>query len=151
MATVGLGIGVPTVMATTASAQSNNSSSIVDKLASKFNLNKDDVQKVFDEERATHKADREKSFTDRLANLVKDGKLTQAQADKITAKHSEMKSQMESMKNKTKEERHKSMDQKRSELQKWAKDNGIDEKYVMLGGPEAGGPGGKRGMHGDSQ
>lgn len=154
MATVGLGLGVPAVMATTASAQSNNNSSIVDKLSSKFNLNKNDVQKVFDEERASHMADREKAFTDRLATLVKDGKITQAQADKITAKHSEMKANMEAMKDKTREERHKAMEQKRADLQKWAKDNGIDEKYVMGGGPEAGGPGnrgGGRGMHSDKQ
>lgn len=148
MATVGLGLGVPAVMANTASAQSNNNS-IVDKISSKFNLNKSDVQKVFDEERANHMAEREKAFADRLATLVKDGKITQAQADKITAKHGEMKAYMDSMKDKTREERHKAMEQKRTELQKWAKDNGIDEKYVMGGGP--GRHGGGRGMHNDNQ
>ena len=77
---------------------------------------------------------------DRLAQAVKDGKLTQAQADKITAKMAEMKTFMESQKDKTKEERKTAMEAKRDELKKWAEDNDIPEGYMPMG---HGGPGGR--------
>lgn len=144
-ATLSLGALVP-VAAMAQSDTSTSSSSIVDKIASKFNLNKADVQKVFDEEHATREAEREQKSKDELAALVKAGTLTQAQADKITAKRAEMKADMEAnrdaMKDKTEAERKAAMDAKKAELDKWASDNGIDVKYVMPGhgGRSHGGP-----------
>lgn len=79
-------------------------------------------------------------MADRLAQAVKDGKLTQDQADKITAKLKELKTQREaerdSMKDKTDEERKTAMEAKKTELEKWAKDNNIPLEYLRsLGGP----------------
>ena len=61
-------------------------SGLVSAIATKFNLKKDDVQKVFDEQRTQMETQREQEVKDHVAQLVKDGKLTQAQADKINAK-----------------------------------------------------------------
>jgi hypothetical protein len=146
-ATLSLGALVP-VAAMAQSDTSTNGTSIVDKIASKFNLNKADVQKVFDEERATREAEREQDAKDELAALVKAGTLTQAQADKITAKRTEIKADMEAnrdaMKDKTEAERKATMDAKKAELDKWASDNGIDAKYLMPGHGKGHGPGGPR-------
>lgn len=149
MAVFGLGVGVPlAVTAHSASAESNNpKTGIIDKLSQKFNLNKDDVKKVFDEERDSRQAEHQQKFKDKITQLVKDGKISQAQADKITAKQAEMQTFMESLKGKTADERHKAMDAKKTELQAWAKSNGIDEKYLMpgFGNGNGGGPRSHRG------
>jgi hypothetical protein len=125
------------------SGDTGSSTSIVEKIASKFNLNKAEVQKVFDEERTVHEAEHQQAMKDRLAQAVKDGKLTQDQADKITAKQAEMKAYMDSLKDKTHEERHMAMESKRTELEQWAKDNNIPTEYLgKMGG--RGGHGGGR-------
>lgn len=138
VATIGLGIGVPTAATLAAQAESGSTgSSMVEKITSKFNLNKDDVQKVFDEERASREAEREQQSKDELASLVKAGTLTQAQADKITAKRTELKADREAnrdaMKDKTEAERKAAMEAKKAEIDTWASNNGIDAKYLMLG------------------
>lgn len=139
-------LGVGTLVPLAAHAQTGTSASgtsIVDKIASKFNLNKADVQKVFDEEHAARETEREQRAADKLAELVKAGTLTQAQADKITAKRAEMKANREankeSFKDMTEAERKAAMDAKKAELDQWAKDNGIDAKYLMPGGGGRGG------------
>jgi hypothetical protein len=152
-ATLSLGAIAPVGLTLAAHAQTGASTgtSIVDKIASKFSLNKTDVQKVFDEDRTTHEAEHTQLEKDKLAALVTAGTLTQAQADKITAKRAEMKATMDvnrtTMQSQTEAERKTAMDAKKAELDKWAADNGIDAKYLMPGdgirdGRGPGGPGG---------
>ncbi len=147
--TVGLtglaGVGVASA-ATQASSSADPMSSLVDKLANKFNLNKADVQSVFDEERQARETEREQQFTAKIDQLVSEGKLTSGQKDAIIAKRAEIKKDMDanrdSMKDKTATERKAAMDQKRTELEEWAKDNGIDTQYLpLLMGGGHGGPG----------
>ena len=103
-ATLSLGALVP-MAAMAQSDSTTGSSSIVDKIASKFSLNKADVQKVFDEEHVARQAEHEQAYKDKIAAAVKDGKLTQAQADKVLAKHAEMKAEMEKNRDAMKEKR----------------------------------------------
>ena len=116
-----------------AHTSSTSSADLVDKIAQKFNLNKDDVQKVFDEDRAAHLAERQQQMEERLTQAVKDGKLTQAQADAIKAKLQEMKSFMDSLKDKTTQERHEAMKTKMDELKAWATQNNIPNGYLPMG------------------
>src|SRR6478736_6475711 len=67
-------------------AAPNGQQDLVDKIASTFNLNKNDVQKVFDDEHATREAARQQKFETRIKDAVKAGKLTQDVADQLTAK-----------------------------------------------------------------
>ncbi len=62
--------------ATNTTTSTNPQSSLIEKLVSKFNLNKDDVQKVFDEDRASHEAEQETQTKTKLDKLVTDGKIT---------------------------------------------------------------------------
>lgn len=147
-ATLSLGAIAPVGLSLAAHAQTGTTTgtSIVDRIASKFNLNKTDVQKVFDEERKARDAERAQTEKDELAALVKAGTLTQVQADKITAKRAELKAAMDAdrtaMQSKTEAERKAAMDAKKAELDKWAADNGIDAKYLLPahGGRGPGGP-----------
>lgn len=147
------GLGASTYAAT----QHGGDNGLVEAIASKFNLDKTKVQEVFDEQRSKMEAQREQELKDKLASLVKDGKLTQAQADKITAKRAEMKKEMEakrseSAEKKDRSERKTEMEAKKKELDAWLKANDISSDYASLlmgGGPGGhGGPGGPGGFGG---
>jgi len=142
-------VGVNVVNAATDTSSSTNPmSSLVDAIASKFSLNKDDVQAVFDEQRDKMEAEREAEAKQEVAQLVTDGKLTQEQADKINAKRAELKAEREAAKDsnddKTREEMKDAMKSRRDELKQWASDNDIDEQYLryVMGGGHGHGPGG---------
>lgn len=141
-------IGVTAVNAATTTDTTNPMSSLVEAVASKFNLNKTEVQAVFDEQKTKMEAERETKVKEEVAQLVTDGKITQAQADKINAKRAELQKEREANKDaastKTREEMKTEMDTQRTELEKWATDNGISTdylRYVMGGGHGPGGPG----------
>ncbi len=110
---------------------------IVQAIAAKFNLSQSDVQKVFDEQHAKRQAEmqakQEQNFKDRLTQAVADGKLTQAQADLVTAKHAEVQAFMKSLEGKTAEERQTAMKTESDALKQWATDNKIPENYFMIG------------------
>ena len=144
-----------TTTSSTNSTKTDPMSGLIDALVSKFNLKKSDVQAVFDAQRTKMDAQREADAKAELAQLVKDGKLTQAQADAITAKRAELDKQRDAdrtaMDSKTDTERRAAMDAKRTELDTWLKDQGIDTQYayLLMGGRGHGGPGGRGSMHGD--
>ena len=129
LGTVGLsslaGIG-----AVSAATNSNGRSDLVDKIASTFSLNKDDVQKVFDEERAEHQAERKAKVSARLQKLVDKGAITAEQKTAIEAKLEEMRAKREaeheSMKDLTPAERKVKREQNKAEMEAWAKEQGID-------------------------
>jgi polyhydroxyalkanoate synthesis regulator phasin len=130
-----------------AQGQGGDHDSLVSKIATKFNLNKDQVQKVFDEEHEAKHAERDKQIQDKITQAVKDGKITKDQANKLTAKHEEMEKFMESLKGKTSEERREAMNTKRDEMKKWMEDNNIPNNLLGFGkqgkGMMRGGQGGQ--------
>lgn len=143
-------IGATVYGATSVSAASdgtNPQSTLIQRLADKLGVDKAKVQAVFDEEHAARETDRQKSYEDRLTQAVTDGQLTADQKAKVLAKHNELESKMEanrdSFKDKSAAERHTAMETARTEIDQWAKDNGIDAKWLMGGGPGQG-----RGMKG---
>lgn len=105
--------------ANAASAQTNSGSSLVDKIVAKFNLNKDEVQAVFDEQRTEQQAERTAEMSDRLQEKVASGDITAEQKTLIEQKLAEQQTARET---------------ERTELEKWASDNNIDAKYLMGGG-----------------
>jgi hypothetical protein len=111
--------------------------SLATKIADKFNLNKDDVQKVLVEHHKEMDQKRQERMQTRLDQAVADKKLTQEQADKIKAKLKELHENRPDMSNKTTDERKTFMKEKKTELEKWAKDNNIPLEYLRLGhGPK---------------
>ncbi|MDQ3099296.1 MAG: hypothetical protein M3Q44_06110 [bacterium] len=132
--------GASVFTVTKANAQSSDTttspmSALVQKLATRFNLNQTEVQAVFDQDRADKEAEHHKKYEDQLSQYVTDRKITAAQKDLIIAKHKEMKAdietEMESMQTMTPQERKTAMEKKRSDLEAWAKTNNIDLQYVM--------------------
>lgn len=122
-------------------------SNLVDKLVSKFNLNKEDVQSVYDEAHKEHEAQREQEQTKKLQALVDNGTITASQKTAIEVKIKEMKAECESSKDSFKDlsedERKAKMDEKRQKLESWAKEQGLDLsklRGVLMGGRGHGGP-----------
>lgn len=167
---IGVGLFTTTrVLAQNTTDNQNPMSSLVQKIVDKFGLNKDEVQAVFDQDRTERQAEMEKNRAKREAEMetkfkteldqdVKDGKITQAQADLILAKREELKtkrqSEMQNTQNMTEEERKANMETKKTEmdterkaLEEWAKTNNIDMKYLMMGFGGRGGHGGPKGMN----
>lgn len=127
--------------------------SLVDKVAQKFNLNKEEVKKVINEHQDELKVEHEQKYEERLSQAVKDGMLTEDQKTKILAKHKELMAKREAggdkredFKDKTEAERKQFMTQRRAkmdslrtEIEKWEKDNNIPSGYLT--------PGSKGGKH----
>ncbi|MFZ1812564.1 MAG: hypothetical protein WAU02_03545 [Candidatus Saccharimonadales bacterium] len=154
-------IGAGVANAATSTNGANPMSSLVDAIASKFNLNKTDVQAVFDAEHSKMEATREADAKAEIAQLVKDGKLTQPQADAITTKRAELDKERDANRTAdqklTDEQRQTKMTERRTALDKWAADNNIpaEYRYLLKGGKGGHGPGGHGGegrgmMRGDS-
>lgn len=148
-----IGIGAAHAETTsTTSSSSNPMSSLIQKIATKFNLKESDVQAVFDENKAEMDAKNEASLVSQQAQLVKDGKLTQAQSDAITAKRAELQKEREAERSsgttKTEAERKSEMESRKTALDTWLKGQGIDTKYayLLMSGHGHGGPDGSRPM-----
>ena len=125
------GVGIANAATST---DQDSSSGLVDAIAHKFNLKTSDVQSVFDEQRDKREAARDAEVAEELKQLVSDGKLTQAQADKLLAKRAEIEKEREAMRSemsdKTHDEMKTTMDAKRAELEQWATDNDIETEYL---------------------
>lgn len=115
--------------------QQNPSDTLVIKIAQKFGLNQSDVQAVFKEHHDEMHTQMLAKFEERLAQDVKDGKITEVQKQLIIAKHKEIKDQMlshvQDVKNLSAEERKAAMQKQRTELEAWAKEHNIDMKYLF--------------------
>jgi len=85
--------------------------------------------------------------TDKLAQAVKDGKITEAQKVAILAKLEEVRkaNNPETMKKMTDAERKTAMEAQKTELEAWATSQGIDVQYVTMG-MMGSGPGGRGGQ-----
>lgn len=134
-----LGMGVA---AHAASSSTDPMSGLVDKIATRFNLNKADVQKVFDDNRTEHDAQRTAEQKTRLDAAVTAGTITADQEKLITAKLAELKTARDNAKNMTDDQRKAAMKSERDSLKAWATDNKIPMNLLRpMGGPHHGGHG----------
>lgn len=103
--------------------------SLITAIAQKFNLNEVDVKAVFEEERSKREAERKAQMEHKLTQAVTDGKISEAQKTTILNKFQEMKNNRPNhtdFKNETPEQRKAQMDAKKTDMENWAKENGID-------------------------
>lgn len=132
--------------ANTGTAQTSNPmNGLVNAIAQKFNLNASDVQQVFDQQRAQMDAQHQQEFEARVAQGVKDGKITQVQADQIVAKAKELQASRQSEQansaNQTEAERDAARKAQMDSLKEWATQNNIPKEFMLFGGMGHGGPG----------
>lgn len=150
-----LAIGIVGTIAAVAGAHyvsaqnSQDGQTIVQRIAQRFGLKENDVQGVFDEHKADHRAEMKTKLDEKLTQSVKDGKLTEAQKQSIIAKMEELKSQRdaerEKFKTMTPQERKQAMETTGQDLETWAKAQGIDSSLLPFFGHFRG----HKGMHHD--
>jgi hypothetical protein len=120
-----------------AAENTNPFSTIIEKLAAKFELKQEDVKQVFDDVRNEKQAANEKKYENYLSQAIKDKKITDAQKKLLIAKHQELqKSRAEkpaNWQNLSAEERKTAMQKEKDDLNAWAKANNIDIKYLFGG------------------
>ena len=116
------------------SAQGPLYGNLVAKIAQRFNLKESDVQQVFDEVRASRIDEMKTKWEDRVSQLVKEGKITEAQKSLILAKHDEVQKAMQALRDLSPAERKAKAEQIRTDLEKWATENGIDLKLIGMFG-----------------
>lgn len=121
-------------------------SSLVTAISQKFNLNSADVQKVFDEQKTQMDLARQQEEKSRLDQAVTDGKITQDQANKITAKKAELEAYHTSIEGKTEQEEHALMRTQMDGLKQWATDNNIPMQYLFFFGGHDGTDHGDKGF-----
>lgn len=148
-------VGIACMLGTglvSAATSTTAGTSLVDKIAAKFNLSKDDVQKVFDEDRTAHEAEMQATVEKELSQAVSDGKITEEQKTAILAKRKEIQTQRDADKDSfsslSDDERKARMDAERTALDTWVSDNGISTDYLRYVFGGHGGHGMRRGPAG---
>lgn len=109
--------GALTFGTATVSANMQTDSTFVKTFAQKLGVSEDKVKTALDSMKTDRQSEMQKSLEDRLSQLVKNGKITEAQKTLITNKMKEIKANRSA---------------KKEDLQKWAKDNNIDLKYLSF-------------------
>jgi len=116
-------------------AQTNDPVTLIDRIAQKFNLNRDEVQLVFDEAREEHQNMMQERLIESLQKAVLEGKITSEQKDALLEKHNEImanrEAMMQELKNMTPEERRLAMQNNREDLREWADAQGINLDEIM--------------------
>lgn len=150
VATVGMSSFGMAAAATSSSTNPDNS--LVSKIASKFNLDKSEVQAVFDENHQERMQEMKTKRAEALKQAVTDGKLTQKQADHITAVWKQIDSLMgDKRPDQQSSATRKAIKTKMDNLRTWAKNQGIDLSSIEgLGGPRGGHGGHGRGQDSES-
>lgn len=141
VAAIGL-TSVGAIHAASSTTTTNPMTSLVQAIATKFNLKTTDVQAVFDSQKTEMDAQRTQDYKTSLDQAVKDGKLTQAQEDLLVAKQAEEKTFMDSLKSMSATDRQTAMQTHMTDLKKWATDNNIPQEYLPMGPGGRGGHGG---------
>lgn len=143
VATLGMGaFGASSAFAASNTTEGHNRmQNLVTAIAEKFNLSESDVQAVFDEQRTAMQEQRQENAAEHLAQAVEDGKLTQAQADAITANMASQKTFFESLKDMTQEERQDALKANAESQKAWAEENNLPKPFAPMHGPQGRGPG----------
>lgn len=120
-----------------AQTEDNPASSLVSKIAQKFNLNKDDVQAVFDQAHKEKEAKMKAEMETNLTKAVTNGKITESQKQAIMEKFgTPFQIKIEKGDNLSEDDLHAKMKQHREDMEQWAQSIGLDLKTVheVMGG-----------------
>ncbi len=112
----------------------NNRDNMAEEIASKLNVNKDQVTTALDQIQTDHQKEREAQVSASLDKAVSDGVITTDQKQKILDKQAEERTQVQNH---------------RTEMQQWFSDNGIDSSKIHSYIGYGSGMGGGHGRMGD--
>lgn len=126
------------VSSVTAQSSDTSAETIVDKIVSTFNLDREEVEAVFEEHREQKHEERQAHWEERLADLVEEGSLTQDQANRLHELHTEHHEKIEALREQgaDRDEIHDQIQQHRDDMKSWAEEEGIElDGLQMFNGP----------------
>lgn len=115
-------------------AMGQNQNDFAQRFANKFNLSVSDVENFVNTERLAHQKEMQTEFESRIAAMVAEGKITEAQKAAIIAKHTEIQTKMGELRMLEPQARVSAMNAYQSELKTWASENGISENVMPFFG-----------------
>lgn len=126
-----------------------NRTSLIERIATRFNLNRDDVRNIFNEEREAHQKEMAARLETRLSEAVANKTITEEQKALILKKHEDVQKEreasLESRRAMTPEERRADAQKHRDEMKAWATANNIPDGFLGIGeGMRKGGHGAGR-------
>lgn len=107
--------------------ESGNYPPIIEKLAQRFGLDREEVKSVFEEERTMREQERSERMEERLDTLVNDGVITEEQRQMLLQKLDLLRTKMSGASDFSHEERHAAMKQAHDELKSWLEDQGLED------------------------
>lgn len=126
-------LSVALIAPPTMAANSAQVNGMVQAIANKFNLKPSEVQSVVDQYRASQQTKKQQNFQTALDKAVTAGKLTSAQRDLILAEETQVQARLTQIKAMTSQaDRTTALKQLRTDVSDWAKQNGIDLKWVAI-------------------
>lgn len=126
-------LAVGSLSAATAHAMENERGlPLIQRIADRFGLNESEVAEVFSQYRTEHHLAMQSRFEEHLSLLVKEGKLTQVQADAIIEKHEEMRADHEALISASPEERKAYKRSHRATMAAWAAEHGIELSHLKF-------------------
>jgi hypothetical protein len=147
-----VGVGAMFRVSLAQAAINSPQSGLIQYLAQKLGVDQTKVETAFNDYRSQEQANRQQKMTETytayLDGLVKQGKLTDTQKIAILAKHTELQKARESAdwSSKTPEDRRTQMAKDKTDIEAWAKEQGIDISYLRFDfGSGRGGKGMSRG------
>jgi Skp family chaperone for outer membrane proteins len=102
---------------------------LVDRLVTRFGLKETEVQEVFNQMHQERQTEMQSKLEDKLNSLVSEGKLSAEAKQKIVEKHKELQAKQtkpDNWREMSREERQLYMQSNHTEMENWAKENGID-------------------------
>ena len=152
--TVGTMVVVPSMAQVYASdSTTTQTQSILSRIMSRFNLNKDDVQDFVTQHRAERQSLNQDRMVKRLDDAVKAGVINEAQKQAILEKTNAFRNKVRNtdILSMNPQERRAKMQSHREDMRKWAEENGIDVNSLLLrngGGFRSGNGSGMKGPKG---
>ena len=143
-------LGSLTFAGTSVLAQNTDGqATMITKLAQKLGVPETQVKTAFEQLHSEHQAEMKANMEAKLSELVTQGKITESQKAAIIAKMDQLRAKRdqnrETFQNLTPDERKTKMEAERTELENWAKSQGIDLSILpfgKFGGMMMGGRGG---------
>lgn len=134
LGTAGLGVGATASALTSTSG--DKQASLIEALAKKFNVDKSEVQKVFDDNRATREAEMKTTRDAALKKALTDKKITQEQYDHIAAAWKDIDTARTAAGDPTSqtEQQRTDMKKKMDELRTWMQQQNISPETLGITG-----------------
>jgi hypothetical protein len=106
---------------------------LIQRLMERFGLDQAQVDEVVNEYRSERQAEMQAKHQQRLQQLVDNGTLTEEQKNLVQQKHNEWQNNKPDFSGMGHEERHEAMEAHKTEMEQWAKENGIDLTVIKMG------------------